>query len=83
MLQAGPEPEPLEVEFVGESPLEAALLVKEVIAECADAGIPLHHVRVDPVVVDELRIRGIQPSGPVEADPDLHGRMALHRRSLT
>jgi hypothetical protein len=50
VLRLSPEPEPLPLTFVGQTLEEAAELVSRVVIECADAGLILHRIDLDPAL---------------------------------
>ena len=78
------EPEPLFVDLWNESPDEAALLVKWVLAECADGAIPLRLVRVPNkcwafLAADAANL--VRPDGArIEVLADLSPRLEFWRR---
>ena len=48
-------PEPLPVNLDGQSPVDAALLLRSIIRECSDAGISIHKVVVPAEVLQLMR----------------------------
>lgn len=85
-LQFGPEPEPLSIALWGQSPEEATFLLRAIIDECADAGVPLAKVRIDDVMLrrfdagesgDERLYRRVV----IEAVPTLNASLELFRRA--
>lgn len=54
-LGATSEPEPFPVVLKGQSLADAALIVREIIRECVDAGVPLSMVKVGPELMRHLR----------------------------
>lgn len=85
-LRTGSAPNPLPVELWGQSPEDAARLLKFVVDECVDAGIGLREIRADPVIVHELA-GSKNESGvfhravPISADPRTRGRMDFFSES--
>jgi hypothetical protein len=83
-LHAAKGPEPVGLDFLNQSPAGAALLVGAVIDECAEAGIPLARVRVDPYVAVALGgpapgRRWTHRGTVVEVDGGLFQRAEFHR----
>lgn len=78
------EPEPLYLDLWNESPNEVAKLVRGVLAECADGGIPLRLIRVPSscwaFLADDASGL-IRPEGArVESAADLDQRVEFWRR---
>lgn len=85
-LRSGIAPNPLPVEFWGQSPEDAAQLVELIVDECVDAGIALREVRVDPVIVHELtgsksECGVTHRDVPISADTVCRGRVDIYRAS--
>lgn len=55
LLVATSSPEPFPVALTNLSLADAALIVRNAIRECADAGVKLHTVRVGPELLRHLR----------------------------
>lgn len=63
ILVASPLPEPLNIDLKDEGPLETTFLVRAVIESSERRGVPVHTVRVGPVVgADLLKQYGSQSS---------------------
>lgn len=82
-LRGGIAPNPLPVEFWGQSPEDAAQLVKLIVDECVDAGIALREVRSDPLIVHELtgsksECGVVHRDVPISADSACRGRVEIH-----
>jgi hypothetical protein len=83
-LRADAAPNPLPVEFWGYHPEEAAQLLRYIVDECGDADIPIEHVTVDALVVQELtgtktETGYVYAGVMVSADPASEGRMSIYR----
>ena len=83
-LRADVAPDPLAVELWGYDPEIAAQLLRYIVDECADAGIPVGQVTADPLVVRELTgtktESGYVYAGVmISADPASEGRMSIYR----
>lgn len=55
VLRSSSSPEPFPVTMKNQSLANAALLVREIIRECADAEVPLHSVKVGTELLHHLR----------------------------
>ena len=83
VLQCSAEPEPLPLDLRGQSVDDAIFLMKQVIDECADAGLALHEVRFDTnlwqaslaTLGSEYRQVSLRPSEALGA------RIEFYRRS--
>jgi len=62
VLRQSPIPEPLPIQLWDEPPSHAANLVRHVIDECVDAGLPLAFVAVDDSCWQAWVLDGIEPS---------------------
>ena len=64
MLISSPVPDPLSVTLRGEGATETTFLVRAVIDSCERRGLPLHSVRVGPILgADLYKQYGGMPSG--------------------
>ena len=83
VLQHSNKPEPLPIDFWGDSAKEGAEFVRVVLAECHDAGISLKLVRVPVEVWAELSSfsqGSLRPPGvELESAFDLKSRIELWR----
>lgn len=82
-LRSAIAPNPLPVELWGQSPEEAAQLVRLIVDECVDAGIALRELRVDPVIVHELtgsksEFGVVHRDVPISADTTCRGRVDIY-----
>lgn len=82
-LSSGMVPDPMFLDFWNETPEEAVELLQAVVNECADAGIPLRKIAVDPVLWAALppTCRGDVRGVGIEADRELVGRVAFYREA--
>ena len=71
-LRTGMAPNPLPIQLRGYSPDDGARLLKLMINECCDAGIVIHEIKADPVLIHALTlsktkravtIRGVMVTG--------------------
>ena len=82
-LQMPQSPEPLHIDLRGQTADDAAFLAMRVIDECADAGVNLVRVTVDPAIVayaDRLPVDGSYRGVPIAADPQALGRLTFYRK---
>ena len=87
VLQGSETPEPLFIDLWNQEPADAAELVRSVLTECHDGGIPLKLVRV-PIEVWELlsatSAAVIRPPGArIELDEGLGARVEFWRKEPT
>lgn len=82
VLRSGSSPNPLPVDFKGYAPDDGADFLRHLADECADAGIAIGEIRVDPAYLPQLTrntaktglvLRGIL----ITADPNCRGRLAI------
>lgn len=82
VLRSGSAPNLLPVDFKGYAPEDGAEFLRRLADECADAGIPIKEIRVDPAYVHQLTrsktesgciLRGIA----ITADPACRGRIEV------
>lgn len=82
VLRSGRAPNPLPVDFRGYAPDDGAEFLRHLTNECADAGIPIKEIRVDPAYVHQLTrsktesgvvLRGIM----ITADTNCRGRIEI------
>ena len=76
-------PEPLHIDLRGQTADDAAFLAMRVIDECADAGVDLIRVAVDPAIVayaDGLPVEGSYRGVRIEADLRSIGRLTFYRK---
>lgn len=80
VLRSGSAPNPLPVDLWNYAPDDGADLLRHIVDECADAGIAVKEIRVDPAYVHQLTrsktesgctLRGIT----ITADPACRGRI--------
>lgn len=85
-LQIPQAPEPLHIDLRGQTADDAAFLAMRVIDECADAGVNLVRVTVDPAIVayaDGLPVDGSYRGVRIDADHQSLRRLTFYRnRSL-
>ena len=82
VLRHWSKPEPLPIQLWDEPPSHAANLVRHVIDECLDAGVPLRSVRVDESCWQAWMLDGVEPSHrgvPLRKDPTLQKRLEFYR----
>lgn len=82
-LQMPQAPEPLHIDLRDETADDAAFLVMRVIDECADAGVDLIRVAVDPAIVayaDGLPVEGRYRGMRIVADLRSIGRLTFYRK---
>jgi len=82
VLQHSGKPEPLPIQLWDEPPSHAANLVRHVIDECLDAGMPLACVKVDDSCWQAWVLDGLEPSHrgvPLRRDPDLRQQLEFYR----
>ena len=83
VLQSSRSPEPLPITLKGEGLEGGATLVRAIIRECADSGICLHKVVVDPELYAYLSATkgwaGTYMEVPFERDPDLGAELLFYR----
>ena len=85
VLRSGSAPNPLPIDFKGYAPDDGAEFLRHLTDECADAGIPIKEIRVDPAYVHQLT-RSKTKSGVVlrditiTADPVCRGRIEILRK---
>ena len=53
-LRTGMAPNPLPIQLRGYAPDDGARLLKLMINECCDAGIVIHEIKTDPVLIHAL-----------------------------
>ena len=80
VLQGSPAPEPLPVTFVGQSIEEAAELLRRIVGECRDAGVPLHHVQLDPELARYFRDQEESIDIPIVTKAELGREARFFRR---
>lgn len=82
VLRSGSAPNPLPVDLWGYAPDDGADLLRHLTEECADAGIVIKEIRVDPAYVHQLTrsktetglvLRGIM----ITADTNCRGRIEI------
>lgn len=82
ILRSGSAPNPLPVDLWGYAPDDGADFLRHLTDECADAGIVIEEIRVDPAYVHQLT-RSKTESGEVlrdiriTADPACRGRIEV------
>lgn len=82
VLQHSSKPEPLPIQLWNEPPAHAASLVRHVIDECLDAGVPLALVRVDDSCWQAWVLDGLEPCHrgvPLARDHSLKRRLEFYR----
>ena len=82
-LQMPQSPEPLHIDLRGQTADDAAFLAMRVIDECADAGVNLVRVTVDPAIIayaDRLPVDGSYRGVLIAADPQALGRLTFYRK---
>ena len=82
VLQQSAKPEPLPIQLWNEPPSHAANLVRHVIDECLDAGMPLNCVKVDDSCWQAWVLDGTEPAHrgvPLQRDPSLNQRLEFYR----
>src|SRR6476660_9865923 len=82
ILQHSAKPEPLPIELWNEPPSHAANLVKHVIDECLDAGMPLNCVKVGDSCWHAWVLDGVEPSHrgvSLRRDPSLDQQLEFYR----
>jgi hypothetical protein len=85
VLSSTSTPEPLPLVLSNQSLADAALILRNVIRECADAGVSLHTVKVGPELLRHLR-DGLLP-GPsylgvqTASDDNLGTELLLYRKA--
>lgn len=86
VLRTGSAPNPLPIDFWNYAPDDGADFLRHLTDECADAGIPIKEIRVDPAYVHQLT-RSKTESGAVlrditiTADPGCRERIEIEVRS--
>ena len=86
VLRSGSAPNPLPVDLWGYAPDDGADFLRHLTDECADAGIVIEEIRVDPAYVHQLTrskteggctLRGIT----IRAEPACRGRIEVELAS--
>ena len=80
VLQGSSAPEPLPVTFVGQSIEEAAELLRRIVGECRDAGVPLHHIELDSEMARYVRDQEESIDIPMATNAELGSEACFFRR---